>query len=425
MKIYMLLLAVLMSIVGASAATLTVDDSGGQDYLTIRDAVNNSVSGDTILVYPGTYHENIVITHSISIEGQTGNPEDVVIKPATFAPLFDMDCGDCSFSFSNVSASGFPYVVLNNGLDDNNIIVFRNNICKGNGIVICHLGDLPGPNIQLIDNWFEGNDAVVDIIWGYMYAENNTFYNNSHCIDIREFSINSLITGNYFEENDIGIFIDYGFVTVKGNQFRNNDEGLCISSFSIVTIIDNSFIGNHIGIDAFYDPVLIMENNIFENNHYAIKAYSVFQLTMSNNEIINNNNGIHFSCDDLMPASIQVSVFNNTIIGNEYGIYNSIPLDKVDYFTVYDNYFDNNVNFRDVTYSITWGSTNTLGSDIVKGIYTGGGQEADADGLGDTVHDDAMLPPVEGTNTIPEFPTIALPIAAILGLAFMFQHRKE
>ncbi|MBN2111180.1 MAG: PEF-CTERM sorting domain-containing protein, partial [Methanosarcinaceae archaeon] len=28
-------------------------------------------------------------------------------------------------------------------------------------------------------------------------------------------------------------------------------------------------------------------------------------------------------------------------------------------------------------------------------------------------------------NAIPEFPTVALPIAAIIGLAFVFQHRKE
>jgi hypothetical protein len=30
-----------------------------------------------------------------------------------------------------------------------------------------------------------------------------------------------------------------------------------------------------------------------------------------------------------------------------------------------------------------------------------------------------------GFNEIPEFPTVALPIAAILGLAFFFQRRKE
>ncbi|WP_406661890.1 PEF-CTERM sorting domain-containing protein [Methanolobus sp. ZRKC3] len=31
----------------------------------------------------------------------------------------------------------------------------------------------------------------------------------------------------------------------------------------------------------------------------------------------------------------------------------------------------------------------------------------------------------EEQNEIPEFPTIAIPVAAILGLAFFFQRRKE
>ncbi|NOR48140.1 MAG: PEF-CTERM sorting domain-containing protein [Methanosarcinaceae archaeon] len=31
----------------------------------------------------------------------------------------------------------------------------------------------------------------------------------------------------------------------------------------------------------------------------------------------------------------------------------------------------------------------------------------------------------EGFEAIPEFPTIAIPMIAILGLAFMFQRRKD
>ena len=52
-----------------SAATLTVDDSGGQDYTSIQTAITHAVSGDTVFVYPGTYHEQIELKDGVSLIG--------------------------------------------------------------------------------------------------------------------------------------------------------------------------------------------------------------------------------------------------------------------------------------------------------------------------------------------------------------------
>jgi len=46
----------------ASAATIYVGDDGSADYTTIQAAVDNSSSGDKIIVLPGTYSGNITIT---------------------------------------------------------------------------------------------------------------------------------------------------------------------------------------------------------------------------------------------------------------------------------------------------------------------------------------------------------------------------
>ncbi|MCD4696715.1 MAG: hypothetical protein K8S16_10795, partial [Bacteroidales bacterium] len=38
---------------------IIVDQSGGGNYTSIQEGINNANNGDTVLVYPGTYYENI------------------------------------------------------------------------------------------------------------------------------------------------------------------------------------------------------------------------------------------------------------------------------------------------------------------------------------------------------------------------------
>lgn len=63
---------------GADAATLTVNESGGADYKIIQDAIDNAIAGDTILVYSGTYYENVNVTKKLILRGidnGKGKPE--------------------------------------------------------------------------------------------------------------------------------------------------------------------------------------------------------------------------------------------------------------------------------------------------------------------------------------------------------------
>ena len=46
-----------------------VDDDGGADYTKIQDAIDNATSGDTIIVYNGTYNENIIVNKKLDIIG--------------------------------------------------------------------------------------------------------------------------------------------------------------------------------------------------------------------------------------------------------------------------------------------------------------------------------------------------------------------
>jgi len=55
----------------ASGKTGYVDDDGGPgiDFTRIQDAVNAASNGDTIIVYNGTYFENVVVNKQLTLKG--------------------------------------------------------------------------------------------------------------------------------------------------------------------------------------------------------------------------------------------------------------------------------------------------------------------------------------------------------------------
>jgi len=52
---------------------ITVNASGSGDYISIQNAINNAINGDTIYVEPGIYQENIVVNKSLNIIGDGAN----------------------------------------------------------------------------------------------------------------------------------------------------------------------------------------------------------------------------------------------------------------------------------------------------------------------------------------------------------------
>ena len=53
--------------------TFYVGGSGPKNYSHIQDAINDSTNGDTVVVYCGTYYENLVIDKAITVIGEEKN----------------------------------------------------------------------------------------------------------------------------------------------------------------------------------------------------------------------------------------------------------------------------------------------------------------------------------------------------------------
>lgn len=116
MKKIFVWLAVVVLLAGiASAATLNVGPS--QTHKTIQSAIDSSSSGDTIKVFPGTYHETLSIRKSLTIEG--ADP----LNP----PVLDGADQDFNPSWTHVQGNIYktPYTWYTNQISDEDFTAAR------------------------------------------------------------------------------------------------------------------------------------------------------------------------------------------------------------------------------------------------------------------------------------------------------------
>lgn len=185
----------LLLVGSASASTLIVNASGGEDYSNIQAAIDNASDGDTIVVQSGTYNENVNINKSVTMLG-------------------------------NNTGSGLPVV---NAINPN-LPVIELNV---NGIV------LDGFNATN-----STNDSGIDIDSSNNILTNNSAYSNLVGIEINSVYLNNTIYKNKMYNNSINAVNDNSTncrwnTSVFGNYYDNitsvdnNNDGINDIPYSI------------------------------------------------------------------------------------------------------------------------------------------------------------------------------------------------
>jgi nitrous oxidase accessory protein len=196
-KIYFLLVFIYLFIVGtAEAATLTVGENGQANYTMIQEAINNANDGDTLLVYNGTFSENVIVNRSVSIKSNSGDPDDTVIQAANPEEhIFNV-------TKNNVTISGFKITGAENFV--------RSPVA---GI------HLEGVNKNIIsNNKLSQNVVGIDLQNSHNNVlENNTAYDNERGIRFTNSNSNTLINNDVFN-NHFGIY----FWGSKNNILNHN-----------------------------------------------------------------------------------------------------------------------------------------------------------------------------------------------------------
>lgn len=376
----------------ATAATVHyVGGTGPGNYSTIQAAINNASDGDTIYVWEGIYHENIVVNRMVSLIGN--GTENTTINSTSFAynvyvssnwvnisgfkitsgsnnsnGIYLFGVSNCNISNNNCSSNRYGIYLM---YSDKNTI--KNNTCNSNsyfGISLylsyknkfvnntCDNNTYNGffistsENNQLINNTCRSSSEygifILDsinitlinntLVYDGIYLEGSILkHYNSHNIDITN-TVNDKPV--HYLKNQVNKTVQSGAgqvilanctnITVETQNLSSGDVGVILGYSNNNVILNNNCSNNYHGISLF-----VGENNQFINNNCSgiLLGKGINFLAANNNIVINNSFVNNFE-------GIRIDYSNNNCIMN-----NTCDSNVQDGISIYEsnsNTFSNN-----------------------------------------------------------------------------------
>jgi len=259
--------------------------------------------------------------------------------------------------------------------DHSNISIISNKISKSAYGIF--LSNCMGFLIQNNDLRFEGE-----------VSENDRYSGIDITDSITGMIINNHISGSY--EN--GISIENGRnISVQGNDIVDSKEGIYLGSDSI-SIKDNVIINmSKVGIYIYGSNDTIENNTISDSDEYGIDMFFSEFNSIKGNKLFSNEDGIILigkSNNNIIQENIVLKNNIGIVIkkSNWYSDYGAVPTTN----TIYNNYFENNINYRVDLSNNFWSIEPKHGRNIVGGNYLGGNYWSDfygSDNNGDFLAD--------------------------------------
>ena len=183
----------------AAAATIYVDGAGPGNYTNIQDAVDDAVSGDTIIVNPGTYNEEITIAV----------PDLTLVSSSQYNAVIEATGNAFNLNANNITVKNFNIIGSGSssgysGIADSSAscTIQNNKISNFNPGIGVHNGEGGGGGSIINNDIFDCGDGI--LLW------------SSSVNEISGNRISNCITG-------IDIVDSYG-IRIYNNNFNNNQN---------------------------------------------------------------------------------------------------------------------------------------------------------------------------------------------------------
>ncbi|RSD35049.1 NosD domain-containing protein [Methanohalophilus sp. WG1-DM] len=313
----------------AMAVEITVGDSGSGNYTTIQDAVNVANDTDTIIVYPGTYNENVDVNKSVIIISQSGNPDDTKVQAASSADyVFNVTRNNVTISgFDITNATGTSKAgifldgvqhntISNNKFSKNYYAVFLNE-SRNNTLTRNIVSNSSSSGIQLVDS---GSNTIYD-----------NYFNNTINIKMSDSAGNSWnikktlgpnivggpsIGGNYWAHPDgtghSETCTDADNDGFCGSSFYINDSDIDYLPLTISAAIDIEKHTNGEDADERYGPYIRWNYEV----RWDFYISNTGNVNLTNVVVEDNKCGVMGTIPILMPGeSVQFTETTSALLG--------------------------------------------------------------------------------------------------------------
>jgi len=343
------MLVLLLLIGGAGAATLTVDDSGGADYTKIQDAIDNASAGDTILVYSGTYYENVNVSRQLILLG-IDNGGGMPVVDAGGNPIA------ISLSAGNSTLEGFN--AKNSSYWDGISVLSNNNIIRNNNVS----NNNNGIFIFSSNNTVVGNIASSNREYGiFLFSNNNTVNSNvansnGHSGIHLFSSSNNTIKDNIADSNNYyGIYLHSSKSnTLAGNNASlNKNVGILLYSSGGNELMNNIMAENKYNFWLYGESDSHFNNQIDTNN--IVNGKNIYYIKNITNAVYNSStNAGTFYCINCINVTIKDVNLDKNYIGLFFWKTNATRIQNIsvsnNYFGIYTVFSDSNIlNRSDVS----------------------------------------------------------------------------
>jgi len=276
----------LCSLSAACAAQITVGPTG--TYPTIQQGVNAANAGDTVIVQPGTYPENVTISLPITLEAQA------CVGQTASSGCNSQTTIDGGLNGTVITVNNIPS--LKTVIEGFTIINGFSNVYAGNSAGI----DLEYSGAQIINNSFSANGAALYVNSGAVTFTNNT--------------VSTVTQNGPTCSSDNGLYLSGTNTTVLYNS-----GGIAATGISNNTISGGKCFGG-VGINDEQGTNTTIQFNTISGQFQAIIVGSTSAFTYIFDNLItgNSSGGVYIDHETNSPPADPADTFlvNNTFVNN-------------------------------------------------------------------------------------------------------------